>query len=212
MGILKVGIVAAVALSANGFSILPSQNARSSVQYSQPLFLSAPGAQVTTGGFIETELRGQAMKLHTKTQAPKEGKATEEKRAPYEPTHSDYLAFLVDSQHIYQALEDMTNEVDEFAALRNNGMERVSALETDIEFMVKEYNLERMKVGKPGLDYANKIRELGKEKKIPEFVCHYYNYYFAHTAGGRMIGKRMSALLLDKKTLDFYKVCFLLVH
>jgi heme oxygenase len=40
-------------------------------------------------------------------------------------------------------------------------------------------------------------------------MCHYYNFYFAHTAGGRMIGKQMSALLLDKKTLDFYKVGFL---
>lgn len=24
----------------------------------------------------------------------------------------------------------------------------------------------------------------------PAFVCHYYNYYFAHTAGGRMIGSK----------------------
>jgi hypothetical protein len=209
MGILTVGIVAAVASSANGFSILPTQNARPSVQYSQPLFLSAPGAQVTTGGFIETELRGQAMKLHTPSQAPKEGKASEKKSEPYTPTHADYLAFLVDSQHIYQALEDIANEVDELAVFRNNGLERVSALETDIEFMVKEYNLEKLKVGKPGLDYANEIRQLGKDKKIPEFMCHYYNFYFAHTAGGRMIGKQMSALLLDKKTLDFYKVGFL---
>jgi len=40
---------------------------------------------------------------------------------------------------------------------------------------------------------------------LPSFVCHYYNHYFAHTAGGRMIGKQMSALLLDKKELEFYK-------
>jgi len=41
---------------------------------------------------------------------------------------------------------------------------------------------------------------------IPEFMCHYYNYYFAHLAGGRMIGKQMSKLLLDGETLEFYKV------
>ena len=44
---------------------------------------------------------------------------------------------------------------------------------------------------------------------IPKFICHYYNYYFAHLAGGRMIGKQMSKLLLDGETLEFYKVSLL---
>ena len=48
--------------------------------------------------------------------------------------------------------------------------------------------------------------EIAARDAVPEFMCHYYNYYFAHTAGGRMIGKQMSALLLNKKTLEFYKV------
>lgn len=26
----------------------------------------------------------------------------------------------------------------------------------------------------------------------PAFICHYYNHYFAHTAGGRMIGAKVS--------------------
>ena len=40
---------------------------------------------------------------------------------------------------------------------------------------------------------------------IPKFMCHYYNHYFAHTAGGRMIGRRMSEKLLDNYTLKFYQ-------
>jgi heme oxygenase len=39
----------------------------------------------------------------------------------------------------------------------------------------------------------------------PAFICHYYNYYFAHTAGGRMIGSKVSSMILDNAELEFYK-------
>ena len=42
-------------------------------------------------------------------------------------------------------------------------------------------------------------------ESIPKFMCHYYNHYFAHTAGGRMIGRRMADKLLDGNTLKFYQ-------
>lgn len=147
------------------------------------------------------------MKLHTRSQAPKEGEAQEKKMEPYTPTREDYLKFLVDSQHIYKAFEDVVNELDELTNFRNTGLERVKPLEEDIEFMVKEYSLQRPEVGQPGVTYAADMRRLGTQRLVPEFMCHYYNFYFAHTAGGRMIGKQMSALLLEKKTLEFYKVC-----
>ena len=89
--------------------------------------------------------------------------------------------------------------------LENTGMERTDALEVDIEFITSEYGLERPPVGKWGVEYAQVISEMKGD--IPTFTCHYYNHYFAHTAGGRMIGKQMSALLLNKKELEFYKVC-----
>ena len=155
--------------------------------------------------FIQTELRGAAMRLHTREQSPKEGQV-ESSPAPetrYVPTHADYLAFLVDSQHVYQAMEDIVNEREELCVFRNTGLERTHALELDIAFMVSEFGLERPKVGKPGRDYAEALRQMDS---IPEFMCHYYNHYFAHTAGGRMIGKQMSSLLLGGKTLEFYKV------
>lgn len=37
------------------------------------------------------------------------------------------------------------------------------------------------------------------------FICHFYNTYFAHTAGGRMIGSKVSQMILDNKQLEFYK-------
>mmetsp|Transcript_10133 Transcript_10133/g.14974 ORF Transcript_10133/g.14974 Transcript_10133/m.14974 type:complete len:282 (+) Transcript_10133:226-1071(+) len=171
------------------------------------------GDTAVATGFIDSELRGAAMRLHTRKQAPKEGEApekpSEKPDAPrYVPTHQDYLNFLVDSQHVYQAMEDIVNSRSDLAMFRNTGMERTKPLETDIQFMCAEYNLERPEVGQAGLSYAEELKRItsnGEGKNVPEFVCHFYNHYFAHTAGGRMIGKQMSALLLDKKTLEFYK-------
>ena len=39
----------------------------------------------------------------------------------------------------------------------------------------------------------------------PAFMCHFYNIYFAHSAGGRMIGKKISSMCLEDAELDFYK-------
>jgi len=170
------------------------------------------GETMEATGFIDKELRGAAMKLHTKMQSPKEGKV-EDKPKPAEPyvtTHLDYLKFLVDSQHVYQAFEEIVEREElspELSPFVDTGLERAERLEQDIQFIASEYDVERPEVGSIGESYAKHIREIaskGKEE-IPEFMCHYYNYYFAHTAGGRMIGKRMASMLLEKKTLEFYK-------
>lgn len=152
-------------------------------------------------------LRSAAMALHTTQQAPKEGKVVEEPAPePYVPTRDDYLAFLVDSQHVYATFEEIISEWDGLEPFRGTGLERTDRLETDIRFMVQEYDLDRPGVGVYGSAYAEELRRVRQEGTLPEFMCHYYNFYFAHTAGGRMIGKQMASLLLDKKTLEFYKV------
>lgn len=166
-----------------------------------------------SSSFIDTELRGAAMRLHTKSQSPKEGQVEDKpssQKEPYVPTLEDYLKFLVDSQHVYQAFEEIVKMPElspELSPFCNTGLERADCLERDIEFITREYKLERPLVGKYGESYARDIRKIASKGKdaLPEFMCHYYNYYFAHTAGGRMIGKQMSALLLDRKTLEFYK-------
>lgn len=163
-------------------------------------------------GFIDTELRGAAMKLHTRAQSPKEGEVEDKPKpvVPYVTTHLDYLKFLVDSQHVYKAFEEIVKMEEmspELSPFINTGLERAEPLEKDIEFMVSEYNIEKPEVGPFGESYAKHMRDIASKGKeaVPEFMCHYYNYYFAHTAGGRMIGKQMASLLLDKKTLEFYK-------
>ncbi len=160
---------------------------------------------------ILTELRTVAMKLHTKEQAPREGEAPSPAKPaePYVPTQSDYLQFLVDSLHVYEALEEV---VESHPVLKekfsNSGLERTEALKKDIVYMVEKFGLERPAVGGAGRRYAEDLRNMVSQngEGIPEFICHYYNFYFAHLAGGRMIGKQMSSLLLGGETLEFYKV------
>jgi len=194
----------------NAFTMAPQRSRTVSFQLNHGP--GGPGGQTMEAtGFIDTELRGAAMKLHTRSQSPKEGEV-QDKPKPAEPhvtTHLDYLKFLVDSQHVYQAFEDIVKMVElapELSPFVNTGLERVSRLEQDIKFISEEYNVERPEVGTKGGAYAKQMREIASKGKeaIPEFMCHYYNYYFAHTAGGRMIGKKMAAMLLDKKTLEFY--------
>jgi len=59
-------------------------------------------------------------------------------------------------------------------------------------------------VGEQGTTYAAMLRSMVEAGRTEAFVCHFYNTYFAHTAGGRMIGKKMSDMLLDGKKLEFY--------
>uniref|UniRef100_A0A8R7NYM9 heme oxygenase (biliverdin-producing) n=1 Tax=Triticum urartu TaxID=4572 RepID=A0A8R7NYM9_TRIUA len=55
-----------------------------------------------------------------------------------------------------------------------------------------------------GTACASYLEELC-EKDPQAFICHFYNVYFAHTAGGRMIGKKVVEKILNKKELEFYK-------
>lgn len=158
---------------------------------------------------ILNELRDVAMKLHTREQAPRDGQAEAPAKPaePYVPTQADYLQFLVDSNEVYVALEEIVSGNDKLTTFRNSGLERTIELEKDIAWMCNTFDLDRPDVGIAGQRYAEELRAMVKsDGDIPEFMCHYYNYYFAHLAGGRMIGKSMSKLLLDGETLEFYKV------
>ena len=88
-------------------------------------------------GFIDGELRGAAMRLHTRIQAPREGQAPEPSRPKEKHVTSldDYLHFLVDSQAVYQAFEDAVGDLDDMTLFRDTGLERVKALDEDIAFL-----------------------------------------------------------------------------
>lgn len=157
--------------------------------------------------FVQTELRKEAMRLHTKDQA-KEGE--QEAQTPFTkwiPERKDYVNFLVDSRHVYRKFEEIVNAQEELKSFRNTGLERSKALDMDLEWFQQNYPEEIKEippVGKYGTEYAKLLDEVA-QKSIPAFMCHFYNHYFAHTAGGRMIGKKMASMLLDSHELNFYQ-------
>lgn len=157
--------------------------------------------------FIMAELRPYAMKLHTREQAPREGQAASPPPRAWEPTSAGYLQFLVDSRHVYTTLEGIVGEREDLKALRDTGLERSSALAKDIVYLAGSRGRLVPDVGPMGTSYAAMLEELSAAgpAATPRLLNHFYNYYFAHTAGGRMIGKKLSDVLLDGKTLEFYQ-------
>ncbi|PSS13850.1 Heme oxygenase [Actinidia chinensis var. chinensis] len=156
-------------------------------------------------GFVE-EMRFVAMKLHTRDQA-KEGEKESEGPpvAKWNPTVDGYLRFLVDSKLVYDTLEGIVEKAafPEYAEFRNTGLERSESLAKDLEWF-KEQGHAIPEPSSPGVTYANHLVDLS-EKDPQAFICHFYNIYFAHSAGGRMIGKKVAEMILDKKELEFYK-------
>ncbi|KAD3067934.1 hypothetical protein E3N88_35814 [Mikania micrantha] len=144
------------------------------------------GDKRCTGGFVD-EMRSVAMKLHSKDQSKEGEKETEGKPwRKWDPTIDGYLKFLVDN-----------------AEFRNTGLERAGNLAKDLDWF-KEQGHEIPEPLAPGIDYSIYVEELSK-KDPHAFICHFYNTYFAHTAGGRMIGKKVAAKILNGKELEFYK-------
>merc|ERR1719194_14067 len=109
------------------------------------------------------------MKLHTRQQAPKEGRREE----------SEGEKKMSEWKLVYECMEGIVAREPAFESFRGTGLERSAALAEDLEALA--------------------------ERDPPAFLCHFYNQYFAHTAGGRMIGNQMSDKLLDGKDLAFYQ-------
>lgn len=102
-----------------------------------------------------------------------------------------------DHQHHLIALPVCTAD----AKFQNTGLERSQALAEDIAWYTEQFKLPQPVIADsgPGMQYAKHLREIAANDP-QDFVCHFYNYYFAHTAGGRMIGKSVSRHVADIQT------------
>ncbi|PHT52009.1 Heme oxygenase 1, chloroplastic [Capsicum baccatum] len=107
--------------------------------------------------------------------------------------------------------------------LRNTGLERSEVLAKDLEWF-RQQGHAIPEPSTPCVSYARYLEELS-EKDPQAFIFHFYNTYFAHSAGGRMIGRKISNIflvvlvllyivlldtmvaekILNKKELEFYK-------
>lgn len=161
-----------------------------------------PGAHK---GFVE-EMRFIAMRLHTKDQAPREG-GQEESALPIDqwyPSRPDFMQFLVDSRHVYAYFEsDLVTSHPLFTAFQNTGLERVEALDADIAYLQAE-GVGASAPSTAATGYVDYLKAL-VSKRPESALCHWYNYYFAHSAGGRMIGRLMQDRLFDGRGFAFYE-------
>jgi len=153
---------------------------------------------------VQTEMRGTAMALHSKDQSREGKREAQTPVAKWQPGRADYLQFLVDSRCVYACFEEVVGGADYLADFRDSGLERSAALAADIAWFAEE-GVPEPPVAEQGTTYAKLLREMAAEEQWQPLVCHFYNFYFAHTAGGRMIGKRMADMLLDGRTLNFYQ-------
>lgn len=122
----------------------------------------------------------------------------------WQPTVEGYLRFLVESKVVYDTFESLLEAKDSFKNFTNTGLERSEALEEDIAWMAKEKGLEIPVAEGGGVEYSKFLKDLS-DKDEAAFLCHFYNFVFAHSAGGRMIGKKVSEMILDGKDLKFYQ-------
>ncbi|EOA34027.1 hypothetical protein CARUB_v10021525mg [Capsella rubella] len=148
--------------------------------------------------FVE-ERRLVAMRFHTRDQAKegeKESKSPEEGPvAKWDPTVEGYLQFLVDSKLVYDTLEGIIEESDfpTYAVFKKTGLERAEKLGKDLEWF-KEQGYEIPEPIAPGRTYSEYLKILA-ERDPEAFICHFYNIYFAHSAGGQMIGTKFCRYL-----------------
>lgn len=76
---------------------------------------------------------------------------------------------------------------------RNTGLERAEKLAKDLEWFSSQGHT-IPEPGPAGTSYSELLTELS-ETNVPAFICHFYNVYFAHSAGGKFIGKKVCAML-----------------
>lgn len=164
-----------------------------------------PGEQK---GFVE-EMRFVAMRLHTKDQAPREGKQ-EQSALPIDawyPRKDDFMQFLVDSRCVYSYFENELaapgSEHPLFSRFANTGLERLSAIDKDIAYL-NNIGIQTPEPTTAATKYVEYLRAL-EDSKPESVLCHWYNYYFAHSAGGRMIGRLMQDRLFGGHTFAFYE-------
>lgn len=79
------------------------------------------------------------------------------------------------------------------AEFRKTGLERSEKVGKDLEWFGEQGHA----IPQPsnhGIDYASYLNDLS-EKDPHAFICHFYMTYFGHTAGGRIIGKKVNQFI-----------------
>ena len=160
-------------------------------------------AETAASASIVAAMRTAAMALHSRpppkaaAAAPAAGEK-KPKGAPmmqvgaWSPPREAFVQYLVDSLHVYAEFERLILTRPLLAgALHGVGLSRHAQLEADLAALGVGGAADASATAR---GYALAVRDAVERGGAPAFACHYYNFYFAHTAGGKMIGRRMQDL------------------
>ncbi|PIN25250.1 Heme oxygenase [Handroanthus impetiginosus] len=123
----------------------------------------------------------------------------------WQPSMEGFLKYLVDSELVFRTVERIVDESTDvsYVYFRKTGLERSDCISTDLKWLREQGNV-IPEPSNPGVTYSQYLEELA-EKSPPLFLCHFYNIYFSHIAGGQVIAKQVSKKLLGGRELEFYK-------
>ncbi|KAL6316060.1 hypothetical protein AAG906_015567 [Vitis piasezkii] len=156
------------------------------------------------------EVRGYETPQHPKTNITHKEEESEEYNdddgdGTWQPSMEGFLKYLVDSKLIFNTVDRIIDDSQDvsYAYFRRTGLERSGGLSKDLEWFSQQ-NMVIPPPSNPGVSYAQYLEEIA-EKSAPLFLCHFYNIYFSHIAGGQVIARRVSEKLLEGRELEFYK-------
>ncbi|GAV82030.1 Heme_oxygenase domain-containing protein [Cephalotus follicularis] len=123
----------------------------------------------------------------------------------WQPSVEGFVKYLVDSKLVFDTVERIVDESQDvsYAYFRKTGLERSGGLSKDLEWF-RQMGIVIPEASTPGFSYAKYLEELA-EKSAPLFLCHFYNIYFSHIAGGQVIARQASEKLIKGKELEFYR-------
>ncbi|KAL1539219.1 putative inactive heme oxygenase 2, chloroplastic, variant 3 [Salvia divinorum] len=144
-------------------------------------------------------------------ESEKEGKNGDGINETWQPSIEGFMKFLVDSKLVFTTIERIVDESTDvsYVYFRRTGLERSDCISRDLEWLREQGN-EIPEPSNPGVNYVKYLEDLA-EKSPPLFLCHFYNIYFSHVAGGQVISRKIqnryqvSDMLFDGRELEIYK-------
>ncbi|XP_047958666.1 probable inactive heme oxygenase 2, chloroplastic isoform X1 [Salvia hispanica] len=149
--------------------------------------------------------------LEIESDKEKEGNNGDEINETWQPSIEGFMKFLVDSRLVFSTVERIVDESTDvsYVYFRRTGLERSDCILRDLEWL-REQGHEIPEPSNPGVNYVKYLEDLA-DKSPPLFLCHFYNIYFSHIAGGQVISRQIqtryqvSDMLFDGRELEIYK-------
>ncbi|KAK4387550.1 putative inactive heme oxygenase 2, chloroplastic [Sesamum angolense] len=131
----------------------------------------------------------------------------------WRPSMEGFLKYLVDSELVFSTVERIVDESSDvsYVYFRKTGLERSDCISRDLKWLSEQGNV-IPEPSNPGITYVQYLEELA-EKTPPLFLCHFYNIYFSHIAGGQVIAKQDNCtgfcIVVQKPCLRFSSACYI---